>query len=1397
MADNIDSNKLPLSIYRGLFSKPPSKELPLTINRQLGSLDSYTYVYAGKLPLRIESRVNQTGSSSTLPLAINRPHSTILPARYASSKSLSLSISSPIFDQPLASYLPLSIKRELGTLTSISIDKPKFQSLKPDSWQSSEYGNSELRHADRKILVSGFESFLYGTPAIRVDIVEGYFPSSRLKLPIAVSASIRPLSSELPLGIYREHGEWLNRPNIIPTNRRYVYPKTFIDGLLSKPSISLYEQYVLASGINSLSYGQPIARNSKDFVAPKGWQSSVLSNRSSIVNRNKNLLAQGFEASLFGSNLIYNLKQFAPLQGKDQSSYGIAYLQGGVRWIYSRAITPPVISRPLVVNTTASQQVLPKGIERTAVVPTPIVTPHMIYARGIYGTLFGGIKVVPTPVLRHKGVNHFEAGNTTVWYHTRELGANSFGSFDTGYPKVFDPTQFIQQSAFNRTSVFGDTYARNNLVIARAAGAIDDLAVSQWSVIENRNKPYLVKGFLSQSFGSQLIKNKSPSIFFHGLPAPIFYNQAIGYRIRAVAPTGFDRLGLGTPTVIKTPELFPRSYVATQFGTQWVSNYTRHIEHYGANHSAAGNPTVWFRYRYAELSGWQSSKFDNKTTLTHGVREVIGRGFIQQAYGNAWLSRGVRLLEPLSIVKKQQASNHFVGQHQQISPLGFVATKFGTRIVPEIQALYPLGFTGVFGLANVDLSIRHLKPKGYSTAGDQQALRWGWHTVYNKTQYIVQEFAGDNGLVPPKWSDWTAIENRNKTIGAIGTLMQRFGYAQIDNSARLLEPQGLIATRIGDGMIAYRIRNLPIQGIEQPYMSDWLVVHNAARVIKPAGEVQSLFGDAELVKTRRYLDRIGRIESFESGTPMIAYRIRTLDIEKRYSIAPPIIRPPTIDLYTRYIEFNGYETAKYGSPSLSIHFRIITPRWSHSEKSGSPALRNVTPALLTKGHDSQEYGNTSIRTQWREVYAQGDNTAAIGLLKISDTKQYISVRGFIDSLASQKHTVTQGESAPYSLQHIYLNDENDSGGGEGKGIFFDERLLGKQVPPPYMNQNVIYHESRAVSSKFGTQFIWSNNLYIDGGIGVVVDAVPSPNVRNKNNVLGVTGIDNTIGKNRIGEPRLSPHTIYAVMDAPAQAKRNHQSRRLHYVNSSGGSRKAGEIFGRVRLESTIRTVRPRSFFSSNGRVGRPSFILRLRIIETEGFRLGRFGVPAIPFTPQTIEIRLGIYDNVFGKPTIERPPYTGPQYISLKGFYSTVFGATYADNYVRNLHTKGRDSLAMGQRKSGDTPFMWQGLRVGEHVPLIIGGDDTSRHGLTWISLRVRELGAEGFDTFRSEYDITSFDGKLTVKNADKKLPSETTVTVTGIEPYNAFGYQDVKLGQHYIRPDGNSDQFRKGGYHA
>lgn len=984
-----------------------------------------------------------------------------------------------------------------------------------------------------------------------------------------------------------------------------------------------------------------------------------------------------------------------------------------------------------------------------------------IITDGFVANNFGTPKLIYTQLINPTGVFFGDFGNADIVNKSQQILLSGFESSEFGSPLTYNLKQFVVLQGDDQ-SLYGEPYIQDSVKHVYLTGA-DSLRIGDVSI--NNSTPEL----FPTSFNTHAV----------GLPA-------IGYRIRQVAPIGFDRLLLGEPTATKIPELFPSNFQSSIFGDASITHRIRYLDHYSKEYTEYGTPIVWFRTRYANPQSWQSSVVGDDSTVTHGVREVVGQGFIQQEYGAPWVSRGVRLLEPVTI-SQGFFGNHFVGRHQDIKPYGYVATLFGTRIIPEIQALYPLGFTGVFGLALADLKTKYLKPKGYLSAGEQPAFRWGRQIVRNSIQYIIQDYAGDSGLVPPKWSEWTAIENRNKTIGAIGSFMQRFGYAQIDNNARLLEPKGLLATGFDKSMIAYRIRKLPLQGIEPPYMAGWHIIHNGARVIAPKGEVQSLFGIADIVKTRRYLDRIGRIESFESGTALVAYRIRTLDIEKRYSIAPPIIRLPTIDLHTKYVDFRGYETTKYGLASLSIHFRIITPRWTHNEKSGQPALRNVTPELLTKGHDSKEFGNTSIRTQWRDVYAQGDDGSSIGLLKISDTKQSIDVRGFIDSLASQQHTVTKTGSAPYSLQYIWLHDEDGGNQGNGYGI------APPNIANPALNQNVLYHYGHR-SSDFGVTFIWSNNLKIDSGIAI--DGVSKAlTVSNKNNVLSVIGIDSRIA---CGRPRLSPHTIYSVMDSTQQARDNQPAiGALHYVGEVDGGHGSSRA-GYPSVESTIRNIYPVAVRSETEfSIGRPLLDLSEKHIKCEGFRRSRFGIPSIPFTLQGITLRTGISTEYFGATVITRPPYTGPQTIAPIDIYSTIFGQVYSDNFIRTLHANGGDSLSMGQSKDGDTPFMWQGLRVGENVPLIIGGGDMSSYGDASISLRVREVGAKGFNAFMSQYDISAFDGRMIVINADKKLPIRSVISVSSIEVNSVVGYQDIKLGQHFIRPDGNSDQYRKGGYHA
>ena len=106
---------------------------------------------------------------------------------------------------------------------------------------------------------------------------------------------------------------------------------------------------------------------------------------------------------------------------------------------------------------------------------------------------------------------------------------------------------------------------------------------------------------------------------------------------------------------------------------------------------------------------------------------------------------------------------------------------------------------------------------------------------------------------------------------------------------------------------------------------------------------------------------------------------------------------------------------------------------------------------------------------------------------------------------------------------------------------------------------------------------------------------------------------------------------------------------------------------------------------------------------------------------------------------------------------------------------------------------MWQGLRVGELVKGNYGGFENEAFGNTFISLKIRNVEAQGFESFVTEYDYTQFDKRMRVIRKDLPKPS-LSIQPMGIDTLNT-GVPNIKPAVHYIRPDGNADQYRKGAF--
>lgn len=1146
------------------------------------------------------------------------------------------------------------------------------------------------------------------------------------------------------------------------------------------PEIFLYARYVRPSGLFRGGYGRPTVINRNQTVRPNGIPAGAFG-WTTLVNWDKNIYPPGFNAFASDRPYVWNLLQRRYLNGFNASLYGVPFMRGGVKHVRPGGRSYMALGRPTVVNTTADQAVSPSGIASLAMGQLR-VSPRMLYPFGI------GVWAIGTPwVQRNPSPLGFVAsGYGTAWVSqgTRYLDARGFTDAAYGFPRIYDPTIKVYPSSVLRSAVFGDVVIFNKSRFIRVEGS-DYFEPSDWAAVESNRRALLAGGWLSTQFGASSIKNGTPSFAPAGFDTSAFGAAFVADRKRYLWVPGIRLVSYGRPAVTRTPSIEPKGF-AGESGVPTVWYRVRSLSVPGISAQLFGVGTAWFSSRRIPAEGFDALRSGTAGRVEHGRRHLALLGSDHARYGQPRITNANRIIQPAGIFE-DFAHSHTVGGDRWLLARGFDAAAFGTRIIPESQSLYPLGFTGVYGWPIVYNQTQILHPSGMTT-GHEPADRWGRAKLFNLRQHVSMHFDPDSHLNPPAWPQWTKIENRNRILRTTGTVMERFGQPHIDNNARPILPAGLPAPSQPDyyqaGMVSYRIRRLPVQGMEAPYISAWAVVYNDAFVVSPRGMMTALFGEAALENTRRYYRWVGAFDASEFGLAMIAPRIRTLTFEGRYTIGSPPIPLHEVKLYTRYIDPLGTQMTGIGLASLSIHRKVITTRWTHQELFGWADLKNLTPELLTRGRASDEFGDTALRLQWRPVHPDGTNMQLFGRASIADRDRAIPIPGFMAGAFGDKLRVIRMGAPPYSEQNISLLDDygiHPPGGTQ----------LNVQVPPPGLNQFVLYARSFE-SARYGQAAVRINGATIYAGIRQDEYGIPFVGLKNR-----VVTVVEPAGTAFDPSPaRISPHTIWAVKEAPDQAKRNHPPRSLHYVGEvlGVGGYPPGERFGRQRVSTWRGLVRPNSLGVESS-YGRPSMTLRTRYINVPGLQAYRFGWVNISDGRQFVAQFAAQNMQLFGRPSLTRGAYTGPILVTGRGWGSFAAGSTRVEFFHRELPTTGFDSMRMGTRRSGDTPYMWQGLRIGPLMPTIPAGQDMSRYGELWVTHRVRQVAVEGFDAFRSEYDLEQFKLRMRVSNAwEPPGPDAREVMPLGMD-ISDVGVPNVLPGVHFIRPDGNADQYRKGAF--
>lgn len=1192
-----------------------------------------------------------------------------------------------------------------------------------------------------------------------------------------------------------------------PAENQFADPQGVDTSLFGGLTIWTYLQYVAPDAIAAQSVPNPTAFLYTRYVSPPGVNVSRYGT-ANIKNNTAQLFPSGIAAPAASTGAVLELYwRYVLPPGFAASGYGDVYVQGGSRYITPNGLSAPTINNPTVVNTKADQTAKPSAIAPIAV-PQPSVSPRSLRPTGIQASAYGAAFVRMPP--RPAGFDASRYGEAAIEFKTKTLLPPSLTKVDPfGIPLIRDRAQKVYPPSFLQVGVFGDTLIANTSAVLRPTGW-QSSDFSTWTELVNTRRLIPVTGFDAGTYGQLDIQNATPSIAPHGFDALSVTDGAdtgIGYSVRYIFSPGADRSAVGVPGLTKTPSFAPVGFNAQAFGEGTIWHHTRIVIASAGRTDVYGDSFVDYRYRHIKPSGPQDDKYGTPKA-EHGRRELLIPGFAGQKFGAPAAGLMDRTISPVSIWTNWPSA-HQVGNHRTLLPEGFDATRFGSRIIPEIQSVYPQGFRELYGQTIVYNLTTHVRPQGFLTAGIQPQQRWGSAVVYNSRQYIVQQFDLMSGLVPPAWPQWTLVENRNRTIRTSGGLMQRMGLATIDNKARPVLPVAIEAPATGPfykaGLVAYRIRSVAPEVMEPPYMGGWHVVVNDAAVLKPEGIKGEGFGSGALANTRRYFPYITAGDQSSQGAPMVAYAVRSLVADSRYAIHPPLVPMPEVKLHTRHVTGIGTDMLKPGFPNLAIHWTIIAPRWTHKEISGTPYVWNVTPEVRARQFISEEYGVASIRLQWRGIQAFGADSEQFGKPVIADRNRSMTVTGFRAGTVSDKLVVTKTGAPPYTTQFIWLYIPQDEEGEQKPGISYGIAPPFKQVSEEAgLNQSVLYVEQEEPSTLFGDAFVSSNGIRVPVGM-FEYEGVSKPRVQlyrrfiqcdtstEQEPYLGMMPQD-------VGKPRLSPHTIYACVEAPWQAVLNHyrSSTPLHVIDDIPGGRGPDIQWGNLKVENQHRTVRPSGVAWYHDRTDRlmpvPSIVNARHVIKPFAINSMRMGQPDVP-GDKHITFYAPFVASLFGAQKVERGAYRGPVDLAGQGIAPPgIAGQHDIGLYTRDVKPAGTVMTRMGTKLNNDKPYMWQGLRIGPHVPLVIGGGEMDRHGTQWVSLRVRELQAHGDDHFLSEYDIDNFSGRMRVTRTGGQTIQARTITPVGIQE-NLSGAANVMNLVHYIRPDGNADQHRKGAF--
>lgn len=727
--------------------------------------------------------------------------------------------------------------------------------------------------------------------------------------------------------------------------------------------------------------------------------------------------------------------------------------------------------------------------------------------------------------------------------------------------------------------------------------------------------------------------------------------------------------------------------VQTRWGHAFLSGGVRVLDLAGRGVAATrwGNPTAWFR-----------------------VRQLRPEWFVGTEYGATMVDRH-HTLAPAGFAAGDQGLSevHYPRSIVDLANLGMAATRWGADTTPWLQhrVVAPEGFTpyaGPVGQPHVELWQRYL------------------HQLFEVTPY-------DGGV----FGHFNYVRNRDREPRPEGVDMARYGEPRVANNARIVTtPPYQWMTRWGEGMVAYRIRHLPLAGFDASWWGRWTQVYNAAAVMAP----QSLGDQATVGRPERVwsnlqgLNHAGGELQTRHGVGMVAYRVRTL-VQYRMP-APPPMGLVTVQNWERPVSPAGIEPVGLGVPNLVEHFTIAYPASvmpPRRQVGMGGRVWNLTPEVGTRGATATAWGRPQVHNEWERYAIESFGGSVFGRHVVADRRLWIAPGGN-DLLAFGPHAEVRNvmPSPPGDRTVAPVGWQSMGAGAQRFGR-------------PTLRTNVLWPQGWD-AAKAGvpevTYFgIWPKGIhpwYPDGSSFFGRPRLPNTQTAAPASIV-LRYLD------QYGLPDVGPHYIWAPRGYPYTSG---------YYHEQGSAIDSEAVFGQVTVTLENRGIKQRhSIFDDFGvmtEYGKPALALRPQYVDVKGFEAWHRGIPVVLGRSRTLRT-YGFEMGGAGKPAVAYAPYLGPQTVAPQGLGATVFGHTRAELFNRVVAAQGFNAF----RVSAPEPPSWPRASTWvshEYLPFEMVGFDATRWGTTWISHWVRSVEMSGWDSFVCDYTPGYFKDRMRVQ---------------------------------------------------